>query len=71
MFRDSLLGNANPLGNVACLRDVAFPAFSVASPILPPRPPNQNAAAWRISSESAITCKAWTEATETEASQTE
>ena len=64
MFRAFILSPSIPLGNGGGMHDVAFPAFSVASPILGQGADNQKVMAGRISREPAITCKAWTEATE-------
>jgi hypothetical protein len=57
MFRDSILSPAITLGNGGGLHDVAFPAFSVASPILGLGTDNQNATAGRITPESPIISK--------------
>lgn len=61
MFRGSTLAprvRAWHGGVCACC---PFPAFSVGSPIPTPRPTNKNAATGRMSGESPITCKEWTE----------
>ena len=64
MFRAFILSPSIPLGNGGGLHDVAFPAFSVASPILGQGADNQNATTGRISRESAIRCRERTEGTE-------